>query len=105
MAGDRISLVHNGIIENFRVLREELIAAGHVFTSDTDSEVIVHLIDSYLTDGVDLLDAVRAALQRLEGAFALCVISAAEPERMIVTRLGSPLIIGKGIGENFVACI
>ncbi|RZO70423.1 MAG: glutamine--fructose-6-phosphate transaminase (isomerizing) [OM182 bacterium] len=103
MAGDRISLVHNGIIENFRVLREELIAAGHVFTSDTDSEVIVHLIDSYLTDGVDLLDAVRAALQRLEGAFALCVISAAEPERMIVTRLGSPLIIGKGIGENFVA--
>ncbi|HBK18254.1 MAG TPA: glutamine--fructose-6-phosphate transaminase (isomerizing), partial [Gammaproteobacteria bacterium] len=77
--------------------------AGHVFTSDTDSEVIVHLIDSYLTDGVDLLDAVRAALQRLEGAFALCVISAAEPERMIVTRLGSPLIIGKGIGENFVA--
>ena len=103
ISNDRICLVHNGIIENFECLREELKEAGYEFTSETDSEVIVHLVDLYYRDGTGLLDAVRAALKRLEGAYALGVIAHDDPERIIAARMGSPLVIGRGIGENFIA--
>ncbi len=103
ISNDRICLVHNGIIENFECLREELKEAGYEFTSETDSEVIVHLVDLYYRDGAGLLDAVRAALKRLEGAYALGVIAHDDPERIIAARMGSPLVIGRGIGENFIA--
>ncbi|MCZ6644283.1 MAG: glutamine--fructose-6-phosphate transaminase (isomerizing) [Gammaproteobacteria bacterium] len=103
ISNDRICLVHNGIIENFERLREELKEAGYEFSSQTDSEVIVHLVDLYYRDGTVLLDAVRAALKRLEGAYALGVIAHDDPERIIAARMGSPLVIGRGIGENFIA--
>ena len=103
VSNDRICLVHNGIIENFEALREELLAAGYEFASQTDSEVIVHLVDSYYTNGVGLLEAVRAAVKRLEGAYAIGVIAKDDPERIVAARMGSPLVIGKGIGENFIA--
>jgi len=102
-ASNRVCVVHNGIIENFQALRDELKAQGYEFTSDTDSETIPHLIDSYLATGSTLVAAVRASLQRLEGAYALGVVSADEPERLIAARAGSPLVVGKGIGENFIA--
>lgn len=102
-SNDRVCLVHNGIIENHSALRDEMLAAGYTMHSDTDSEVIVHLIDSYIDQGLDLLEAVRAAIRRLRGAFAIAVINAGDPDRIIAARLGCPLIIGKGIGENFLA--
>ena len=103
VSNERICLVHNGIIENFEALREELLAAGYEFASQTDSEVIVHLVDLYYRDGVPLLEAVRSAVKRLEGAYAIGVIALDDPERIIAARMGSPLVIGKGIGENFIA--
>jgi len=103
ISSDRICLVHNGIIENFETLREELMAAGYVFASETDSEVIVHLIDFYSQQKMSLLEAVRAAVKRLEGAYAIGVIAHDDPERIVAARMGSPLVIGKGIGENFIA--
>ncbi len=101
--GRDVSVVHNGIIENHAALRQELKALGYVFTSETDSEVIVHLIHHYLQNKQDLLDAVRQAVRRLDGAYALAVISAGEHQRMIAARQGCPLILGKGIGENYLA--
>jgi glucosamine--fructose-6-phosphate aminotransferase (isomerizing) len=95
--------VHNGIIENHVALREELQGLGYTFTSQTDSEVIVHLIHHYLTAVSDLLEAVRQAVRRLDGAYALAVIATGENERIIAARQGCPLILGKGIGENFLA--
>jgi glucosamine--fructose-6-phosphate aminotransferase (isomerizing) len=103
ISSDRICLVHNGIIENFEALREELMAAGYAFASETDSEVIVHLIDFYSQQKMSLLEAVRAAVKRLEGAYAIGVIAHDDPERIVAARMGSPLVIGKGIGENFIA--
>ncbi|TDJ37865.1 MAG: glutamine--fructose-6-phosphate transaminase (isomerizing) [Gammaproteobacteria bacterium] len=103
ISNDRICLVHNGIIENFERLREELREAGYEFSSETDSEVIVHLVDLYYRDGTSLLQAVRAALKRLEGAYALGVIARDDPERIIAARMGSPLVVGRGMGENFIA--
>ena len=103
ISNDRICLVHNGIIENFERLRKELKEAGYEFSSETDSEVIVHLVDLYYRDGTSLLDAVRAALKRLEGAYALGVIARDDPERIIAARMGSPLVVGRGMGENFIA--
>ncbi|MEM7218373.1 MAG: glutamine--fructose-6-phosphate transaminase (isomerizing) [Pseudomonadota bacterium] len=103
MSGQRVSLAHNGIIENYEVLREELINCGYEFSSQTDSEVIVHLIDSFLRRGEDLLGAVKSTIKRLSGAYAICVISADEPDCIIAAREGSPLVVGKGIGENFLA--
>jgi glucosamine--fructose-6-phosphate aminotransferase (isomerizing) len=97
----RIALVHNGIIENHDELRAELKARGYVFASQTDTEVIAHLID-HLYSG-DLLDAVQQALPRLKGAYAVAVFCRDEPHRVVAAREGSPLVLGVGEGENFVA--
>ncbi|HEX7386347.1 MAG TPA: glutamine--fructose-6-phosphate transaminase (isomerizing) [Castellaniella sp.] len=97
----RIALVHNGIIENHDVLREELKAAGYAFTSQTDTEVIAHLVD-HLYDG-DLLAAVQQAIRRLEGAYAIAVFCAAEPHRVVGARQGSPLVVGCGTEGNYLA--
>jgi len=96
-----IVIVHNGIIENFRELKEELIEKGHKFKSETDTEVVAHLISTYYTD--DLKAAVNKAVQRLEGSFALAVMSHNEKDRIIAVRKDSPLIIGLGENENFLA--
>ena len=99
-----IALVHNGIIENYLSFRDELIAAGYQFDSETDTEVIVHLIHKVGKEkGLSLLDAVKETVSRLHGAYGLCVINRNEPDKIIVARSGSPLVIGVGIGENFVA--
>ncbi len=103
MSGDDIALVHNGIIENFQELRIELEADGYSFSSETDTEVIVHLIHRALRSGNDLAGALRAAVQRLHGAYALAVMTVDQPDRLMVVRSGSPLVIGLGIGENFIA--
>ena len=97
----RIALVHNGIIENHEELRGELIAAGYQFASQTDTEVIAHLID-HLYHG-DLFDTVQQAVKRLAGAFAIAVFCREEPHRVVGARQGSPLIVGVGEGENFLA--
>ena len=102
-SSERVCIVHNGIIENYETLREELCQKGYEFTSETDSETVAHLIDSHLAEGEDLLDAVRSAVKRLEGAYAIGVIHKDDPDRIIATRAGSPLVVGKGIGENFIA--
>lgn len=103
LSENRIALVHNGIIENHKSLREELNAQGYNFKSQTDTETIVHLVHSQLVKGMDLLAAVNSAVKRLEGAFGLAVIDRDEPERIICARSGSPLVLGLGIGENFLA--
>jgi len=98
----RVSVVHNGIIENFKELREELVKAGRVFESQTDTETVVHLITHYLDAGADHLDAVRQSLQRLTGAFALGIIFADDDDLMIAARQGSPLAVGHGSGEVYL---
>ena len=102
-AGEEVGLVHNGIIENYESLRISLEQAGYHFHSETDTETIVNLIHQQLAKTDDLLEAVRQSLGQLIGAYAICVVRRQEPERMIVARLGSPLVIGLGIGENFVS--
>jgi glucosamine--fructose-6-phosphate aminotransferase (isomerizing) len=97
-----IALVHNGIIENYTKLKDELIKEGHKFTSQTDTEAIVHLIEKFYKNA-SLEEAVRKAIAQLEGAFAIGVISSREPDKVIGARLGSPLIVGVGKGENFIA--
>jgi glutamine---fructose-6-phosphate transaminase (isomerizing) len=97
----RVALVHNGIIENHDELRAELQGRGYEFTSQTDTEVIAHLVH-FLYDG-DLLDAVQRALPRLRGAYAIAVFCRDEPQRVVGARQGSPLILGVGEGENFLA--
>jgi len=97
----RIAVVHNGIIENHKPLREELIARGYEFASETDTEVVAHLIDS-LYDG-DLQAAVSAAVERLEGAYALAILAQDQPHTLVACRRGSPLVLGVGFEENFVA--
>ncbi|MCZ6869264.1 MAG: glutamine--fructose-6-phosphate transaminase (isomerizing) [Gammaproteobacteria bacterium] len=101
--GETVALAHNGIVENHEALREELVGLGSEFTSDTDTEVIVHLIGRELANTDSLLDAVRRAVKRLEGAFAIGVISSRHPGRLIGARKGSPLVVGLGHGENFIA--
>lgn len=101
-ADDRVVLVHNGIIENFHDLRTELTAAGSVFGTDTDTEVVVHLISSYLAEGKSPQEAVQAALARLDGAFALAILFAGHDKLMIGARRGSPLAIGYGDGEMYL---
>jgi len=98
-----VAVVHNGIIENHEVLREELKAAGAVFTSETDTEVLAHLLQTYLDAGDDLRAAMLKMVARISGAYALAVISAKEPQRMLLARRGSPLAIGIGVGEMFAA--
>ena len=104
LSGADIALVHNGIIENYEALRAELRKAGYTFDTDTDTETIAHLIHANRADGkVSLLSAVKKTVKRLEGAYGLCVIDNTEPDKLVVARSGSPLVIGVGIGENFVA--
>ncbi len=103
MSGDNLALVHNGIIENNQELKAQLQEIGYQFLSDTDSEVIVHLIDSHLKEAISLVEAVRKSVKRLDGAYAIAVISTDFPNRIVAARSGCPLVIGKGIGENFVA--
>ena len=100
---ERVAVVHNGIIENYKQLREEQKALGYPFTSDTDTEVIVHQIYRYLEEGADLFNAVVRTTTDLEGAYALGVVSTGEPERMVAARRGSPLVLGLGDGEHFIA--
>jgi len=103
MCRDRVALVHNGIIENHQALRAEQEREGFEFTSGTDTEVAVHQVCKHLEAGLDLLEAVGATARELEGAFALGVIATDAPERLVAARLGSPLVIGLGIGEHFIA--
>ena len=98
----RIALVHNGIIENHASLRAQLQAKGYVFTSETDTEVMAALVDAYLCKGMCLREAVLAAVQELDGAYAIAVINSDEPGRVVGARRGAPLLIGVGIGENFL---
>ncbi len=99
---DQVAVVHNGIIENFQELRDELIEKGHNLASDTDTEVVVHLITQGLRDGLSPVDATQAVLARLEGAFSLGIVFAGEPDLMIAARQSSPLAIGFGKGEMFL---
>ncbi len=98
----RVAVVHNGIIENFAELKAELIAAGRTFQSDTDTEVVAHLLDAELATGLAPLQAFKATLDRLHGAFALCVLIGGEDEVILAARNGPPLAIGYGEGEMFV---
>jgi len=98
---DRIAIVHNGIIENYEDIRKELQASGFVFESQTDTEVIAHLVN-HLYAG-DLLSAVQQAVKKLRGAYAIAVFCRDEPQRVVAARFGSPLVVGLGGGENFVA--
>ena len=101
-SGD-VAVVHNGIIENHEALREQLKNLGYVFTSDTDTEVIAHLLDHKLKDHSDLTAALKATVKELHGAYGLAVICASQPDRIVAARSGSPLVIGLGLGENFLA--
>jgi glucosamine--fructose-6-phosphate aminotransferase (isomerizing) len=103
LSGESIALVHNGIIENHDALREELQASGYVFESDTDTEVMVHLVHSLVAQGNDLFAAVRLAVKRLRGAFAIAVLHAKEPGVIVAARSGSPLVLGVGFDEHFLA--
>ncbi len=98
-----LAIVHNGIIENFYELKKELIKRGHRFVSDTDTEVIAHLIEDYVKKGLNLFQAFLSALNRLKGAFAIAMISTIDPQTIYVARYQSPAVIGLGGGENFVA--
>ncbi|NEV61400.1 glutamine--fructose-6-phosphate transaminase (isomerizing) [Thiorhodococcus minor] len=100
---ERCAIVHNGIVENHEELRRAQAAAGHSFTSDTDTEVVVHAIYDALTGGCALVDAVRQAAGKLRGAYALGVIDAQDPGHLVAARQGSPLVIGVGFGEHFIA--
>ncbi|MFP3925557.1 glutamine--fructose-6-phosphate transaminase (isomerizing) [Pseudomonas sp. W5-36] len=102
-SNEQLAVVHNGIIENHEPLRERLKGLGYVFTSDTDTEVIVHLLHHKLRDTPDLAAALKATVKELHGAYGLAVISAQQPDRLIAARSGSPLVVGLGLGENFLA--
>jgi glucosamine--fructose-6-phosphate aminotransferase (isomerizing) len=102
-SGDQLALVHNGIIENHESLRQELQQSGCIFTSDTDTEVMVHLIAQLMESGLDLFAAVRKAVSRLKGAFAIAVVSAAEQGVIVGARKGSPMVLGIADGEHFLA--
>ncbi|MDH3266098.1 MAG: glutamine--fructose-6-phosphate transaminase (isomerizing), partial [Gammaproteobacteria bacterium] len=103
LSGGRVAVIHNGIIENFQPIKDEMLAKGYAFNSETDTEVAAHLVHDYLKQGFDLVEAVGKAVQRFEGAYALLVIDAEDPDRIVVSRVASPLVIGVGDGENFVA--
>ncbi len=103
VAGDRVAVVHNGIIENYELLRQRLREEGFAFSSETDTEVIANLILRNLRGNADLLEAVRQAVGELEGAYAIGVMDVNAPDRLVAARMGSPLVIGIGIGEHFLA--
>ncbi|HOB61748.1 MAG TPA: glutamine--fructose-6-phosphate transaminase (isomerizing) [Candidatus Competibacteraceae bacterium] len=103
ISNQSVAVVHNGIIENYRELKEELIAAGYRFESETDTEVVAHLIDQQMRQCGDLLTAVQRSAARLTGAYSLGVICRQDPERLIAARAGSPLVLGVGIEEHFIA--
>lgn len=104
-SGDRrLTIIHNGIIENYAVIKEALTALGHTFKSDTDTEVLIHLIENIQHEtGLDLREAVRVALNKVVGAYAIVIMSADDPDQLIAARKGSPLVIGVGKDEYFVA--
>jgi glucosamine--fructose-6-phosphate aminotransferase (isomerizing) len=98
-----VSVVHNGIIENHEAVRARLRALGYEFSSETDTEVIAHLVHGFLREGLSLFEAVQAATRDLVGAYAIAVIAAHDPSRIAVARMGAPLLLGLGDGENFAA--
>lgn len=104
-SGDRkLTIIHNGIIENYAVIKETLLAKGHIFKSDTDTEVLIHLVEDIEKEaGVDLREAVRIALDKVIGAYAIVIMSEDEPDLLIAARKGSPMVIGVGEGEYFIA--
>ncbi len=104
-SGDRkLTIIHNGIIENYGIIKEALVAKGHVFKSDTDTEVLIHLVEDIIHEtGLDLQEAVRIALNRVIGAYAIVIMSSDEPDLLIAARKGSPMVIGVGQGEYFIA--
>ena len=101
IAGGRIALVHNGIIENYAEIREELLSAGVTFESQTDTEVLAHLVNHYYEG--DLLAAVERSLNRVRGAYGIAVMALDEPERIVAARLGSPMVVGLADEGNFIA--
>ena len=103
MSDDDIAIVHNGIIENYEELREDLKKHGYVFHSDTDTEVVAHRIRHHLKQTGELSAAVKTTVAELEGAYALAVMSVSDPDKLILAREGCPVVVGLGIGENFVA--
>src|SRR5690554_2040865 len=103
VSSDTVAVVHNGIIENHEALRVRLQGLGYTFQSETDTEVICHLVHHELENGHSLLDAVKATVKQLEGAYGTVIMDQREPGHLVVARSGSPLVIGLGIGENFVA--
>src|SRR3954470_22462919 len=102
IATDKVAVVHNGIIENFQALKQELVGLGYSFQSDTDTEAVANLVTHYLSQGLDPTQAVAKTLERREGAFALVFLFAGEHNLLICTRRGTPLAIGYGDGEMFV---
>jgi glucosamine--fructose-6-phosphate aminotransferase (isomerizing) len=103
LSGEDIAVVHNGIIENYEELRAELKGAGYNFVSETDTEVVAHRIAEHLQTSGDIIAAVRATVSELEGAYALVVMNRKDPGKLVLARAGCPVVIGLGIGENFVA--
>lgn len=100
----RLTIIHNGIIENYAVLKEELVSRGHVFSSDTDTEVLIHLVEEiYKKENVDLMEAVRLALHQVSGAYAIVIMDEDHPDQLIAARKGSPMVIGVGKDEYFIA--
>ena len=98
-----IFLIHNGIIENYQVLKKGLVNFGYTFKSETDSEVLVHLIDNFIKKGNDLAKSVQLALHEVEGTYGLAIVYTKEPDKIVAARKGSPLVVGIGEGENFIA--
>lgn len=103
VSNDRIAVVHNGIIENYAELRERLKGLGYEFSSDTDTEVIAHLVEYELNSAGSLFEAVRKSVPQLDGAYGTVIMDRTQPEQLIVARSGSPLVIGYGVGEHFIA--
>ncbi|MBN2412912.1 glutamine--fructose-6-phosphate transaminase (isomerizing) [candidate division KSB1 bacterium] len=100
---EKLALVHNGIIENYEILKNELQLKGHIFKTETDSETLCHLFEEYIDNGYDFIEAVRIGLSRVEGTFGLVIMNADWPDLLIAARRGSPLVIGLGKGENYIA--
>ena len=102
-AGERVAVAHNGIVENYEAIKEELTAGGVVFSSETDTECIAHLLDAELRSGKDLAAAARDALARLEGTYSVVVLAAAEPDAILAAHRGAPMVVGLGESENYAA--